>query len=319
MKHLLFRAQSFNSLRRVHRQTAHFLKETPTLKTRMERCLLAWHSLHHVAPGELISFEPLRYRVPMLMARTEVEDSFWLADIGFYRQAVAALRTALELAVLAMHFAQEGVTWGTFQEWFGGTYHHRPFKRGILEPLFRNARFRRFEQTDMLLTDIEKCYDDLCAYSHSRGAPHSVLGLQLNTQIRKHILLAQALKEYSAFLRSVTRCCVTLGFMMFPVAMQNLPLLDKFPTDRPRVEHFPYGFLLAEERQNVLSVLSRRAIKALQVLSDADPGVQWMAQQIRSLPDIATPEGEAEWDLDLHYDRLAEWFAECERRSLAAK
>jgi hypothetical protein len=244
------------------------------------------------------------------MACEEVDASYWLADIGFYRHAMAALRTALELAVLAAHFARDERASRGFTSWVNGLDHPGAFKRDMLRPLFAYARFRRAGQKLPLQRDIEELHTALCKYAHSQGTRHSTLGLGHASIVRtaRYALSATGLKEYSQRLRQVTRAAVMLAFIRNPLGMQELPIYEKFPWDR-----VPPGMLPANVRDDACSVLIPREIRILKSLSDNDPGVQWMVHQVGALPDLSR-----DWDYDTHCDTMDELFREYEERSLAA-
>jgi hypothetical protein len=158
--------------------------------------------------------------------------------------------------------------------------------------------------------DIQKLYWDLCNYDHSRGAPHSTGGLCHLSLVstKRYVLSASSLKEYATYLRLVTRAAIMLAFTRNPLGMQELPLYEKFPAT-----HFPPGMLTTEERDAACSVLIPREVRVLQALSDNDPGVQWMVQQVRDLPDL-----DSGWNWLKHFDTMTDLFAEYEKRSSAA-
>ncbi len=309
MRDVLLIAKSFNNLKRIHVESTHFVRENPSLHSRIWRSLDAFHTWYMLKPWNLLS--ELHDLFPYMMARKEVDASYWLADIGFYRHAIAALRTTLELAVLAANFARDERASRGFSSWVNGLNHPGAFKRDMLRPLFANPRFRRVGRELPLQQDIEELYGVLCKYAHSQGAPHSIPGLAHASRVStaRYALSASALKEYSKYLQQVTRAAVMLAFIRNPLGMQELPVYEKFPWDR-----VPPGMLPPNVRDAARSVLVPREVRVLQTLSDNDLGVQWMVQQVRALPDLSS-----NWNWHTHFDTMTELFREYEERSLAAE
>lgn len=317
--HHFARVKSFNSLRRVHNETALQMREFPSLNADIERSLLALFYVSGIAPGDETGEFFWRFVMPINLAHTEVEESYWLADIGFYRQAIAALRTAFELTLLGMCYSYDSASMATFGRWLQG-------KKGVhvgdlVKPIRASIHFRRFSLSAALSADINRCYKSLCDYAHSHGSPHSTPFIDISVcdgilqQDRPsfgHSFSATALRKYADSLTSVAKLSVTLALVRFPMAMQSLPLWDKFSRKR-----FPAGLLDEYDREYVLAVLEPRTVKALQALSDNDPGVQWMVRQVRALPDMYSERWEREWNVEDNRLRFIEWFEECERRSLS--
>jgi hypothetical protein len=333
----------FTDLRRVYVESQHYLREEPTRTTRL------LHSIRAV--GRLPSLVPTRdggpipwSTVPILEAHRELEDSYWLSQLGFYRNAFVALRGTLELAVLGMHFDTDDEARTKYMAWLKSEALTPRFVSECLRPLFETKRFRLFERRMPYRSRVERILHRLDNFVHSRGGFYGNVGLgRWNIESERQVLNERALERYIALAVPVAQAAATLMLVRYPLGMQVLPLLDKFP-----VEHIPRGFLDEDERLAVVGILDRRVVAVLQELSDNDKGVMWMVGQISNLPDYATqaeiverlrrqlkwqrqnkgklvsnaPPGDPLawniWKQDEHYDRFAEWFAEYERRSQAS-
>lgn len=282
--------KSFNTLRNAHRQTAHYLKENPSLDADVRQSIAAFRGLPSVSPGGCILLalfqapEAPRWGLITKLAYEEVEQSYWMADIGLYRHACAALRAALELVVVAAHFSRAEISDEKLERWFVRCENPGKFRRELLEPLMSLPRLQRADAILSIRKGVQSLYDGLCKYVHTRGYFHSSYGLShLGDPCSPGLALsASSLSDYASLLHNVARVATILLLARYPMAMQDVPMFEKFPW-----ESIPQGLLTAEERADILKAVSPKDAGSLKTLSDADPGVRWMTHQIRSLPDWA--------------------------------
>ena len=74
---------------------------------------------------------------------------------------------------------------------------------------------------------------------------------------------------------------VTILLLKYPIGMKNLPFWEKFGFDAPAE-----GFLNETSRQIVLDTLDEKTKEVLQKISNNDPNVKEIVNQILTMPDL---------------------------------
>jgi hypothetical protein len=129
-----------------------------------------------------------------------------------------------------------------------------------------------------------KNYDTLGGFVHVRGVPYSSTRLSSSNVIQ---FSEESLRVYIDFFCGVVHSSIILILLKYPIGMQAVPLMSKFGLNPPAG-----GFLDVEEQVAVLAILGEDEQLVLQAISDADPKVREIVEQIEAMPDLITEEWE---------------------------
>ncbi|MBX0332319.1 hypothetical protein K3G39_03635 [Pontibacter sp. HSC-14F20] len=87
----------------VYNKTKEFINLNPDTRYKIEELLWMYYSLHNVIPTNMESFWS-GHNFPYEESWDELQISFNLICFGFYKQAMASLRSALELGLLSVYY-----------------------------------------------------------------------------------------------------------------------------------------------------------------------------------------------------------------------
>src|SRR6478735_450237 len=87
----------------VYKETKEFLNQNPEVSAKIEELSWIYYSLHNVIPTTTEAFWS-GHNFPYEESWDELQISFNLICFGLYKQAMASLRSALELGLLSVYY-----------------------------------------------------------------------------------------------------------------------------------------------------------------------------------------------------------------------
>lgn len=214
-------------------------------------------------------------------AETELNHSVLLAHRGFYRYALVALRSVLELGLLSAYWDRADRAEVEIQEWLY-SIKPTPFRAEILKGLRTIPAVQSFEEAFDLGKLMQDIYGELSDFAHTRGYKFSSLHLNRANVVQFN---EAAFRRWADCLQSVVRLVIIAHLLKYPIGLQYTPLMTKFGLNEPAG-----GFLNPSQAQRLRGALTPEQVQVLQRISDADECAVTLARQIQEMPDISEEE-----------------------------
>ncbi len=260
----------------AYEESEQYLKDHPEL-----RDVIAIHLWAYYEVGDLFPITAQKldsgHRFPYSESYYQLESSFELCMEGFYQQALFALRCVLELGVLGLYFDRDNSAEVHIRGWYASAEQTPRFKR-CLRALFQLRCFEQFNQVCALKDQIKELMGLLDDHAHTRGYYFSAWA---KARADVNTFSKSALQEYVETMKRVVTGVITMILLKYPVGMQGLPLWDKFGSNPPAG-----GFLDETSHRAVWAVIDEGAKQVLKDISDNDPDVIMMVENILSMPDL---------------------------------
>src|ERR1051325_5774928 len=139
--------------------TEKYFNENLNLHEKIDKLSWAYHEIGHVIPqyiGKLFTGHNFAYNE----SQYEVECSYQLLKLSFYKYAFIALRNALELGLLSVYWDKDDNSEVLIQGWHS-SQENTPFKRQIFDGLKTIHNINSFCKHFDLFTRIDKLYGNL--------------------------------------------------------------------------------------------------------------------------------------------------------------
>ena len=231
---------------------------------------------------------------PIGEAVHELENSIQLCKLGFYKHALTALRSTLELGLLSVYWNLEDQDHVKMQKWLR-SHEYTPSNKTVIDALKTNKNINAFDVKHNFFKDIESLLE-LSKFVHTRGVDYSYNDLSNGDM--NCFKEASFLKWLDYFLRVVK--IVVIGHVLkYPIALQYLPLEQKFGLNLP-----VGGFLEPYQSEAIKEFLDEDVVKTLQTISDSDDDAVTTANLINAQPDITTEEMQKQVD---EFDKERIW------------
>ncbi len=103
----------------------------------------------------------------------ELEVSYELMKLGFYKQSMISLRTSLDIGLMSIYWTNKGFENNDFKEWLKSKK-NTPFKgKDFWKIILQNEYIKEFNEKFDLINDIKNI--DLSDYVHTKGKSYSNL------------------------------------------------------------------------------------------------------------------------------------------------
>jgi hypothetical protein len=260
--------------------TNDLLRHDPELSAHLDDLIWAFRDTGDLVPQTVDKLGSGHY-FPFAEAETELNTAVLLAERGFYRHAMVALRSVLELGLLSAYWDRTDHAEVEIQNWLHSVA-PTPRAAEILKGLRTIPAVRAFEQAVDLGGLLREIYNELSDFVHTRGYRFS--GQHLN---RANVVQFNeaAFRHWTKCLRSVVRLVVIVHLLKYPVGLQHTPLMTKFGLNEPAG-----GFLNPSQAKRLCKTLEPEHVRVLQRISDADESAVALARQIQEMPDISDEE-----------------------------
>jgi len=218
---------------------------------------------------------------PFTEAEYEFECSIAFVEMGYYKHAIAALRSVLELGILSVYFDVDDKSEVDIKGWLNSA-EPTPFRKNVQKKLLKHPNIYFFSQHYPIFNKFEILYGKLCDYSHTRGARYSSRKLSLSNTNRFH---EKSLSLWFGLVKEVVEVIAIFHLLKYPIGLQETPIEEKFGINGPAG-----GFLQPFQSENLKKIIQKDALRILQKISDQDPDVQGVLKWIRSFEDITEEE-----------------------------
>jgi len=270
-----FAASKFNHKENIE-LTEKYLLNNPALYQKIDNLVWAYHEIGDVIPqyfGKLFSGHNFAYTESYY----EIECSYQLLKLSFYKYAFIALRNALELGLLSVYWDKDDNSEVLIQDWHNSK-EDTPFKRQILDGLKTIDNINHYCEQFDLFPRIDNLYGDLSDFNHTKGYLYSGQSLNRANFTRFN---DKAILDWIELLERVIQLLLTIHILKYPIAIQNTPLQDKFGINGPFG-----GFLDVFQSEQIKEILNTDELIKLQEISDNDEGARSLAEWVNSQPDI---------------------------------
>lgn len=185
--------------------TNDLLRHDPELSAHLHDLIWAFRDIGDLVPQTLDKLGSGHY-FPFVEAETELNNAVLLAQRGFYRHAMVALRSVLELGLLSAYWDRTDRAEVEIQNWLRSIA-STPRIAEILNGLRTIPAVEAFEQAVELGGRLQEIYRQLSDFVHTRGYRFS--GQHLN---RGNVLQFNeaAFRRWADCLRSVVRMVITV-------------------------------------------------------------------------------------------------------------
>lgn len=224
----------------VHKKTLAYLEENEDVKEKIQDLSWVYHSLHNIIPVTLESFWS-GHNFPYNESWDEIQISFTLVSFGLYKQALASLRSALELGLLSVYYNINDEGHKTVKKWLSSNDSKEadtPKIKDVWIILIANDNIKEFQNH----IDLKKSLLDigyLHNYVHTKGYKYSnALGLlKSNFQTFEE----KGLKKWLNTLEQIVIIVTTLHLLKYPTALIRYDYSKKFGIDIPSFSHLQQG------------------------------------------------------------------------------
>jgi hypothetical protein len=271
-----FFGQKFNHQNNL-KLTDDFLSEHPELNKKIGDLNWAYNEIGGVIPQYIGKYGSGHY-FPYMESQYELECSFQLVRLSFYKHAFISLRNAFELGLLSIYWDRNDDSEVLIKNWYKSK-EDTPFKKQIIKGLSSIDNVQEFCKYYDLIERIVKIYGDLSDFNHTKGYSFSANKLNQSNFTRFN---ESALKEWIKYFEKVVQLLLTIHILKYPVAIQYTPMIQKFGINAP------FGtFLDVEQSENIKLVLDQKELVILQQISDNDENAKTLAAWVNSHSDIS--------------------------------
>ncbi len=244
---------------------------------------------------EFVTVHPWHHLV--LEAEQDLNSAFLLLLMGFYKDGFRAMRSFLELTLFALaNFVEEDQEY--FKGWLAGKRGTPKFADLVKKVSLKNG-FEKLNEKLEWDTNVTDLYNELSGYIHTRGARHTNSSLRNSNTIS---FSESGMSQGMTLLLSTMKHAAEAFVVVFPMALQSIPLLQKFAFGGP-----VGGFLDEDQVESVKGIFEETVLDVLVQVSQSDSETVSLAESIRSMPDLSEEEIAESMKRTLE----SEYFASC--------
>lgn len=214
-------------------------------------------------------------------AEQDLDASFLLLMLGFYKDSFRSMRSFLELYIFGLYnFISEDEE--SFKSWLHGETGTPNFGH-LLDVMLKKSEY--FQSLDKQLnwsSKVKTAYKELSGFIHTRGAFYT------NTALRNSNLTCfseSGIKTGIKKLAEVIRL-VSMGFVVnFPMSFHELPLFEKFAFSPP-----VGGFLEGDQVERIKLIFPGDVLEKLSKICFSNEDASSLADGVRSMRDLSAEE-----------------------------
>ena len=213
----------YEKITAVYQQSDKYLGNHSDLLKTIATYLWAYNEIGTLVPQTLDNFWSGHF-FPFSESYYELENSFELCKLGFYRHSFFALRCVLELGILGLYFDRYDQSHVDIQEWLHSK-DHTPFFKKMVKSIFDLQYFKQFNEDVPILSGIEHTYNVLSDYTHVRGYRFSTTA---QTKSNFNQFNETSLKIYIELMRDIVKNNIIMLLLKYQIGMQKLHLVEKY-------------------------------------------------------------------------------------------
>ena len=264
----------------VYKQTKQYLEIQPDIYRGLSELAWAYSSIGKVIPTTSENIWSGHF-FPRHDSWEEIQVSYNLCLLGFYKQAMASLRGSFELGLLSVYWNLNDNGHEIIQNWLRSQENTPRFDK-VWRKLEQHPNFRIYQQQHDIrqrLLDLGYLHD----YVHAKGRKFSnTFGLlKSNCQTFEE---SGFNKWFTAYEEIVKILCI-LHLIKYPIGVIRFDYSTKFGVDVPA-----FGGLDEFEVDRLEKVIGQDALRTIQLITESDSNVQDVFNWIRGLPDISEEE-----------------------------
>ncbi len=260
--------------------TDKYLTSHPEINSKIDSLLWSYNEIGDVIPQYIGKFGSGHF-FPFSESRFELNCSFQLIRLSFYKHSFIALRNAFELGLLSIFWDKNDNAEEVIQNWYKSEQ-NTPFKKQIISGIKNIDNINEFNTYFDIFDRIEKIYSILSDYTHTKGVLFSSNKLNRAnfTRFNENALLAWT-KEFE----KVVKLLLTVHILKYPISLQDTPIEEKFGINAPFG-----GFLDTYQSNQLKSVLNKDEVEVLQKICDNDENAKMQADWVNSHENITEEE-----------------------------
>jgi len=264
----------------VYEQAKQYLEAQPDTYEKLSELAWAYFSISKVIP---ITSENIwsGHFFPQHESWEEIQVSYNLCLLGFYKQAMASLRGSFELGLLSVYWNLNDDRHEIIQNWLR-SQENTPRFGEVWRKLEQHTNFRIYQQQHDIkqrLLDLGYLHD----YVHAKGRKFSnTFGLlKSNHQTFEE----RGFNKWFIAYEEVVKILCILHLIKYPIGVIRFDYSTKFGIDVPA-----FGGLDEFEVDRLEQIIGQDASQTIQLIAASDSTVQDLLGWIKSLPDISAEE-----------------------------
>jgi hypothetical protein len=260
----------------VYKSSQKYLDEKSEIGSELSELAWAYTSIGKTIPKtEQNSFSG--HCFPWYESYDEIEVSYNLCMLGYYKQSMTSLRSSFELGFLSIYWNLNDYGHDAIKSWLR-SQKNTPMFKDIWKKLEKHPNFFNYqEQHDIKqrLLDLGYLHD----YVHGKG-------YKFSNRIHPFIF-GQAFesigfdKWFKAYKEVVEVLCI-LHLIKYPIGVVRFDYSTKFGVDIP-----DFGGLTEFEIDRLEKIIGHNAFQSIQAIAESDSTVQDLLSWIKSLPDLS--------------------------------
>lgn len=254
---------------KIHLENINFLNE-------LNELLCIYHDMINIIPQTRDNFAS-GHSFPYQDSWDELQISFNLCSLGYYKQANTSLRSALELGLLSVYWNINNNGESTIKQWFNSK-ENTPRLSEIWKCISKNKNFQVFQLEYNIKERLLKL-NDLHNFVHTKGYFYSnKVGLiKSNTNTFEEEAFTQWYKRF----KEVVLVIVILHLVKYPLGTIRYDFSKKFGIDIPW-----FGVLEIYQVDRLEKYIGSEIFNKIYKLSENDKNVQQVMNIVINKPDM---------------------------------
>lgn len=275
---------NFENYIAVEQETKNFLLKNTAIETKLAETSWAVHSLGGVIPHTTENYWSGHY-IPYSESFEEYQVSYLLCVQGFYKQAMASLRSVLETGMLSVYYNVDDDGHIVIQGWVQSKQERQydtPRTKSIVKKLMKVPNVCKFQEKYDLFAEIDNV-SFLSNYVHTKGASYSnkTRPFKSNTQTFEKVEFIKWLDTAHQIIKIIS----ILHLLKYPFGMIDYDFSTKFGVDIPS-----FGSLNGFHRERIKNVLGDDIWNHLTAIAVDDESTTKFMAEIQNMPDVSQEE-----------------------------
>jgi hypothetical protein len=256
--------------------------EDGEFKDKLDDLFWMYYSIGDLIPHKIESFWSGHF-FPWTESWEELQISYNLCLFGFYKQAMVALRSALELGLLSIYWNLNDDGHKIIREWLKSEK-NTPYNDEIWKKLEKHKNFKLFQQKIDVKNRILNL-GILHNYVHSKGRKYSnSIGLpKSNFQTFE----VKGFSDWFGAFEEVVKVLSILHLIKYPLGVIKLDYHQKFGIDTPM-----FGGLQESQIERIRKLVSKEEFEQIEFIAQNDETVKEILKWISKLPNMSEDERE---------------------------
>lgn len=271
---------NFNKSKSVTVETNRFIESNVQIKNDLYELSWTFNSIGRTIPHTVENLWSGHF-MPFVESFDEYQISYVLCCQGLYKQAMASLRSVLEIGLLSVYYNINDEGHNTVKGWLeskDGRENNTPLLREIWDILKQNNNIAKFqEKYDLYQKMLGLGY--LHNYVHTKGSKFSNKIGRFKSNFQTFEI--PAFNEWLTTSKKIIEVISILHLLKYPIAVIEYDYERKFGIDIPS-----FGGLEFFEQERIKKLLGQEVFNFIHKISQEDQSVSELINYFNSLPDI---------------------------------